>query len=179
MAHPHERGVVGRPQEEVPSGSLQIVGFRIGEEEYAIEILRVVGVERLESVLQFPQMPVFVEGVKRIRGEIVPLVKLRTRFGLPDYAADDQTRVIVVEIEDETIGFIVDAVTKVRRLTWADVEPSPQSALTIASRFVQGVVHLEDRMLILMVPEMVLQDDEAAELSSTKAAGESFAAAGG
>ncbi len=176
MAHLPE--VIARSKESAGNESLQVVGFRIGEEEYAIEILSVVGVERLESVLQFPQMPLFGEGVKRIRGEIVPLVKLRTRFGLPYRAPDDQTRVIVVEIDDETVGFIVDSVTKVRRLTWSNVEPSPQTALTIASRFVHGVIHLEDRMLILMVPEMVLQEDEAEQLSSAKSAGESFAATG-
>ena len=95
--------------------NLQVVAFRVAEEAFAIDILEIVGIERLENVLQLPRMPGFVEGVMRIREEIVPLVRLRSRFGFAERAYDAQARVIVIEIGDETVGFIVDAVSSVRR----------------------------------------------------------------
>ncbi len=149
---------------EAAKENVQAVGFRIGDEEYAVEILTVVGVERLDNVLHFPRMPRFIEGVKRIRGEIVPLVGLRTRFGLSERPADAETRVIVVEIGEHTVGFIVDAVTKVRRFTWSDVESAPEPALTVESCFIDGVVRIDDRMIILLNPEMVLLDEETSQL---------------
>ena len=163
-----QQAQVSRPQERVAQENLQVVGFHVGEEEYAIDILSVVGVERFEDILRFPQMPEFVEGVKRIRREIVPLVKLRTRFGFPDRENDGETRIIVVEIEGHNVGLIVDAVTIVRRLSWSDVETAPQMALTVESHFVEGVIHLGERMIVLLGPQAVLLDEEAAQLAEAK-----------
>src|SRR5262245_61238839 len=94
--------------------TLQVLGFLLGEQEYAFHILDILVIERLENVVRLPRMPQFVEGVMRIRDEIVPIVKLRTRFLLPERENDLQTRVIVVEQEDELVGFVVDSVTMVR-----------------------------------------------------------------
>ena len=82
-------------------GVLQVVGFRVADEDFAVDILEIVGIERLDAVRQLPKMPAFVEGVMRIRDEIVPLVKLRTRFGFAEAAHDEKARVLVVEIGDD------------------------------------------------------------------------------
>ncbi len=159
--------------EDAAKESTQGVGFCVGDEEYTVEILTVVGVERPDDILHFPRMPRFIEGVKRIRGKIVPLVSLRTRFGFPDRPADSETRVIVVEIGEHTVGLIVDAVTKVRRFAWSDVEPPPETALTVESRFIDGVVRTEGRMIILLNPGKVLLDEETAQLSLAASVAES------
>jgi purine-binding chemotaxis protein CheW len=149
---------------------LQVVGLVIADEEYAIDILDVVGIERIEKVLRLPKMPRYIAGVMEIRDEIVPLVKLRRRFELEDRPDDSQTRVVVIEIEDLTIGLVVDAVTSVYRLTTHVVQEAPPMALTVDSRFVRGVLKVaEDRMLIFLNPFQIIQADEAQELARTKA----------
>ncbi len=148
---------------------LQLVGFMLGAEEYAVNILDVVSIERPQNVLRLPRMPDFVEGVMRIRDEVVPLVKLRTRFGLEERPIEDETRVVVVETEGQTVGFIVDWVTAVRRSLEARLDPAPAMSLTVESRFVEGVLSLEDRTMILLNPYRVLLADEAQQLGRASA----------
>ncbi len=149
--------------------NFQVVGFRVGGEDFAFDILEIVGIERLENVLQLPKMPPFIEGVMRIRDEIVALVKLRTRFGLPDVERSQLHRVIVVEIGDDTMGFIVDSVAAVRRIPRSQIEPAPALALTSASRFVKGVIRTEGKMIILLNPYEILFEEETRQLSNAVA----------
>jgi len=162
--------LAGEAQSSAEQRGLQVVGLVIADEEYAIDILDVVGIERIEKVLRLPKMPKYIAGVMEIRDEIVPLVKLRRRFELEDRPDDAQTRVVVIEIEDLTIGLVVDAVTSVYRLASSVVQDAPPMALTVDSRFVRGVIKAsEDRMLIFLNPFQIIQSDEAKELARTKA----------
>ncbi|MBK8596523.1 MAG: purine-binding chemotaxis protein CheW [Holophagales bacterium] len=147
-------------------GVLQVVGFRVADEDFAVDILEIVGIERLDAVRQLPKMPAFVEGVMRIRDEIVPLVKLRTRFGFAEAAHDEKARVLVVEIGDDTVGFIVDAVSAVRRFGSRQVEPAPPLALSDDSRFVRGVLRAGREMLVLLDPFALLHEEEKRLLRS-------------
>lgn len=158
-----------RPSADAPrpdEGVLQVVGFRVAEEDFAIDILEIVGIERLDAVRQLPRMPAFVEGVMRIRDEIVPLVKLRTRFGFAEAVHDEKARVLVVEIGDDTVGFIVDAVSAVRRFGRAHIEPAPPLALSDDSRFVRGVLRSGRDMLVLLDPFSLLREEEKRLLRS-------------
>jgi purine-binding chemotaxis protein CheW len=147
-------------------GVLQVVGFRVAEEDFAVDILEIVGIERLDAVRQLPKMPTFVEGVMRIRDEIVPLVKLRTRFGFAESARDEKARVLVVEIGEDTVGFIVDAVSAVRRFPRGQIESAPPLALSDDSRFVRGVLRSGREMLVLLDPFSLLREDEKRLLRS-------------
>ncbi|MCC6131696.1 MAG: purine-binding chemotaxis protein CheW [Acidobacteria bacterium] len=155
---------------------LQIVGFKLGDEDFAFDILEIVSIERLDNVLQLPKMPKFVEGVMRIRDEIVALVKLRTRFGLSEAERSTRQRVVVVEIGEETVGFIVDSVQSVRRVTKGQIEPAPPLALTEGSRFVKGVVRGDGAMTILLNPFEILFEHETRQLQSSMADAERRAA---
>ncbi len=161
------------PTEEQPAAeqrSLQVVGFVIADEEYAIEILDVLSIELVENLLRLPKMPRYISGVMPLREEIVPLVKLRRRFGFDDRPDDDRTRVIVIEIGDLTIGLVVDAVTSVYRLTQDAIQDAPNIALTVDSRFVRGVLKAgAQKMLIFLDPRQIIQSDEAEELARTTA----------
>ncbi len=148
------------------AGVLQVVGFRVAEEDFAVDILEIVGIERLDAVRQLPKMPPFVEGVMRIRDEIVPLVKLRTRFGFAEAARDEKARVLVVEIGEGTVGFIVDGVSAVRRFARGQIESAPPLALSEDSRFVRGVLRSGREMLVLLDPFSLLREDEKKLLRS-------------
>ena len=154
---------------------LQVVGFNLGAEEYAIDILEIVGIERLDDVLHLPKMPSFVEGVMRIRGEIVSLVKLRSRFGLEERENDDATRVMVIEHAGHTVGFIVDSVSSVQRFDADALESAPDMALTVESRFVQGVLWDQERMVILLQPGEVLREEEEAQLGRASVVAKHYA----
>jgi purine-binding chemotaxis protein CheW len=147
--------------------ALQVVGFVIGEEEYAIDVLDVVGVERVGKVLRLPRMPKFIVGVVSIREEVVPLVALRRRFELDDREEDEQTRLLVIELGDVTVGLVVDAVTSVYRLTAAAAQAAPPMAVTVDSRFVKGVLRAGEKMLIFLDPYQIIRSDELEELART------------
>ncbi len=102
------------------------------------------------QITRVPQSPHFVEGVINLRGKIIPVVDLRRRFGLPASESHGDNRIIVVEIHGRVIGFTVDRVNEVLRISPGIVEPPPSMVSGVDSEYVQGVGKLEDRLLILL-----------------------------
>lgn len=138
---------------------LQLVSFVVGTEEFAIPILSVQEINRMMQITRVPQSPPFVEGVINLRGKIIPVMDLRKRFGLPVAEDSSDARIIVVEVETpgsnarRVIGFTVDRVNEVLRISESIVEPPPAMVTAGAgsdSDYVQGVGKLEDRLLILI-----------------------------
>lgn len=129
---------------------LQLVTFEVGAEEFAIPILSVQEINRMMQITRVPQSPHFVEGVINLRGKIIPVVDLRRRFGLPASESHGDNRIIVVEIHGRVIGFTVDRVNEVLRISPGIVEPPPSMVSGVDSEYVQGIGKLEDRLLILL-----------------------------
>jgi purine-binding chemotaxis protein CheW len=149
---------------------LQVVGFVLAGEEYAIAILDVLSIELIEGLLRLPRMPKYIAGVMPLRDEIVPLVHLRRRFLLEDRPDDEKTRVIVIEIGELTVGLVVDSVTSVYRLSADSIQEAPNMALAVDGRFVRGVLKVSDqKRLIFLDPRQIIQPDEADELVRTTA----------
>jgi purine-binding chemotaxis protein CheW len=116
-------------------------------------------------ITQLPQTPEFMEGVINLRGRVIPVIDLRKRFQLSAAAISDDTRIIIVDVNGQTIGVIVDAVTEVVRLPGASVEPPPP-AFVLDSQYVQGIGKMEDRLLILLDIDKVLTSQEVITLKS-------------
>lgn len=129
---------------------LQLVSFVIGSEEFAIPILSVQEINRMMEITRVPKSPQFVEGVINLRGKIIPVVNLRSRFGKEVIEAGNDSRIVVVEVEGRVIGFTVDRVNEVLRIGSDIVEDAPAMVAGIDSEYVQGVGKLEDRLLILL-----------------------------
>ncbi|MEQ9454425.1 MAG: chemotaxis protein CheW [Phycisphaeraceae bacterium] len=129
---------------------LQLVSFVVGEEEYAVSILSVQEINRMMQITKVPQSPSYVEGVINLRGKIIPVIDLRKRFGMPVLENTADSRIIVVEVENRVLGFTVDSVNEVLRISSDIVEPAPTMATGIGSDYVQGVGKLQDRLLILL-----------------------------
>jgi len=102
------------------------------------------------DLTRVPQSPAEVEGVINLRGRIVPVVALRRIFGMADGERCEQNRIIVVEVAGRVLGFIVDRVHEVLRITPDTVDPAPQMSGTVKSDFIRGVAKLEDRLIILL-----------------------------
>ena len=144
---------------------LQLVTFRIGEEEFGVDILRVQEIIRTMAITRVPKAPDFVEGVINLRGKVIPIIDLRKRFGLEVKEYVKHTRIIVIEISNMIVGFVVDAVSEVLRIPADTVEPPPPAVMGgIDSEYISGVGKLEDRLLILLDLDKLLSQEEQAEL---------------
>lgn len=143
---------------------LQLVGFQLGNEEYGIDILKVQEINRVTDITKIPQSPDFVEGVINLRGNIIPIIDLRKRFRMPEREHDRQTRIVVGEIDDRTVGFIVDAVSEVIRLPLNTVEPPPPIVSGEKAEYIKGVGKLEDRLLMLLDIDKILTGSEKERL---------------
>lgn len=142
----------------VDSPIIQLVGFRLDNEDYAIAITKIQEIILMKPITRIPQVPHFIEGLINLRGSVIPIVNLRKRFGLPSHHVDDETRTIVVNIHDKTVGCIVDAVTQVMRINRDQIQPPPLSVLAIAHQYIAGLARLEDRLLIILDIERLFDE---------------------
>lgn len=138
----------------------QFVSFIVAGEEFGVNILTVQEIIRPVDITRVPHAPDFVEGVINLRGRILPVIDLRTRFGFPERDRDDDMRIIVVEIGAQTVGFMTDAVQEVLRVDVTAIEPAPELAVGIDAGYLRGVAKLDERLLILLDLENLLSGDE-------------------
>ncbi|EMG36558.1 CheW protein [Desulfocurvibacter africanus PCS] len=144
---------------------LQLVTFSIAEEEFGVEILLVKEIIRPMSVTKVPNAPAFVEGVINLRGQVIPIIDLRKRFGLAASKLGKDTRIIVVEMSRMRVGFVVDAVSEVLRISAGTVEPPPAMIAGVESEFIKGVGKLDSRLLILLDLEKLFTSMERRQLA--------------
>ncbi|MDF2569285.1 MAG: cheW 2 [Sporomusa sp.] len=145
---------------------LQLVIFRLAKEEYGLPITKVQEINRLVPITKLPQTPAFMEGIINLRGRIIPVVDLRKRFQLQVSDYNDDSRIIIVEVEGQTVGVIVDAVNEVVRMPAASVEPPPPSFI-LDAKYIQGVGKLDERLLILLEIDQILSSQEAIALKQS------------
>jgi len=139
---------------------IQLVTFSIGEEEFGVDILKVQEIIRIMEITKVPKAPQFVEGVINLRGNVIPVIDLRKRFGLETREHDSQTRIIVIEINKMIVGFVVDSVSEVLRIPQNTVEPPPPVVSGLESEYISGVGKLEDRLLIMLDLDRLLSSEE-------------------
>lgn len=144
-------------------GSLQMVGFRLAEEEYGIEINKVREIILVGEITQVPETPEYVKGLINLRSTVIPIVDLKLRFGLPETARTDDTRIVVVSVAGKTIGIIVDAVNEVLRVSQEQIAPPPPTVAGLSQDYLGGLAKLEDRLLILLDIEKILLPEEGDE----------------
>ncbi|MGM0520910.1 MAG: chemotaxis protein CheW [Pseudomonadota bacterium] len=141
--------------------------FSLGDEEYAIDILKVQEIRGYENVTRIANAPDFIKGVTNLRGVIVPIVDLRIKFHLDSVEYGGQTVVIVVNVADRIVGIVVDGVSDVMTLTPDQIKPAPEFGVTLSSDFLSGLGSLEDRMLVLVDIDKLLTSEEMALVDST------------
>ncbi len=146
--------------ENIDTRELQLVSFILANEEYAVDIIQVREIIRMVEITSIPNSPSFVEGVVNIRGKVIPIIDIKKRFNLTSEINEDDTRIVIVEIADMTMGIIVDAVSEVLRLPASAVEPAPSMVSAIDEEYIKGVGKLEDRLLILLDLDRLLKKDE-------------------
>jgi purine-binding chemotaxis protein CheW len=136
---------------------LQLVGFKLENEEYGVDILRVKEIIKMIKLTPIPSAPDYIEGVINLRGKIIPVVDIRRKMGMNKKEIDKNSRIIVVELNDKTLGFIVDEVSEVLRIPKSITEPPPSEfASGIDQNFITSIAKLEERLLILLDLERAL-----------------------
>jgi purine-binding chemotaxis protein CheW len=151
-------------------GSQEFLAFSLGEEEYAVDILKVQEIRGYENVTRIANAPSFIKGVTNLRGTIVPIVDMRLKFGLDRVSYDGQTVVIVLNVADRVVGVVVDGVTDVMALPEKEICPAPEFGGSMDARYVSGLASLNDRMLIIVDFEVLLASAEMALVEAADAA---------
>ncbi|WP_092047986.1 chemotaxis protein CheW [Planctomicrobium piriforme] len=130
--------------------SSQFVGFKIDGQEYAFRIEQIQEIVIPHQVTKTPQVAEYVEGVSNLRGTIIPIINLRKLFALPGRPRDEETRTIVVNVGQRTMGCTVDAVTQVIRIPQENIQPAPSLVVTEGSSYISGFARLDDRLLVIL-----------------------------
>ena len=151
-----------------PSGQEFLV-FTLGDQEYAIDILKVQEIRGYDQVTRIANTPSFIKGVTNLRGVIVPIVDLRIKFNQEDVDYNDNTVVIVLNLGQRVVGIVVDGVSDVLSLTNDQIRPAPEFAVTLSTEYLTGLGAVGDRMLILVNIEKLLNSEEMALLDSAAA----------
>jgi len=141
---------------------LQLVIFRIGDEEFGLDISQVREIIRMQEITPMPKAPVFIEGVINLRGQIIAVMELSKRLSLPSGERTDKSRIVVAEVGENILGLVVDEVPEVLRITENNIEPAPDIFEgRIHSDFIKGVGKCEDRLIILLDVDKIISRDEA------------------
>lgn len=136
-------------EQENMDSTLQLVGFKLGEEEYCIDIHNIQEINKRMHITRVPKNQPFVKGVINLRGKVICVIDLRKRFGLPDNF-DNDTRIMVIDLAHETMGFVVDSVTEVIRIPVNRVDPTPPLIGHISNEYLLGVGKTDKRLLIII-----------------------------
>jgi purine-binding chemotaxis protein CheW len=146
---------------------LQLVSFKICNEEFGVDILSVQEINRMSEITKMPNSPEYVEGVINLRGRVIPVVDLRTKLNFPRVEKNASSRIIIVEVSSRVIGFIVDEVSEVLRIPVGITEAPPSLTAGINSEFITSVAKLEDRLIILIDLERIFSAEDKKEFIET------------
>ena len=132
------------------SDVVQLVSFMIDETEYAVDILVVNEILRYPEITRLPNVPKFIRGVINLRGNVIPVVDVRTRFGFPKGTITDLTRIIVIDTGGKQIGLLVDNVYQVVRIPTSNIDPPSEIITGVSEEFISGIGRFSDRLIILL-----------------------------
>lgn len=153
--------------EQTVAASGQYLTLRLGNEEYAIDILRVQEIRSYEEPTRMVNAPSYIKGVVNLRGVIVPIVDLRMKLNLEKVEYNEFTVVIILNVRGTVIGAVVDSVSDVVTLSAQAIKPAPQFEAAIDARFITGLANVGERMLIVMNMDALMSNAEMGMFSST------------
>ncbi len=139
--------------------------FKIGDEEYAVEISCVIEVIGMQKITHVPDMPLFVKGVINLRGQVIPITDIRMRFGMETREYDDRTCIVVVNVSDTFVGIVVDTVSDVLDMPEETVSQPPKINQKPGSRYIQGLGKVGDDVKIILDVQKLLYEEKFDQLA--------------
>jgi purine-binding chemotaxis protein CheW len=144
--------------------SLQVVCFRIGTEEYGIDILQVQEILKVPKITTLPKSLPFILGVIDLRGKVIPVIDLSLKFGLKNAEKSERNRTIVVDIAGKKVGLLIDSVSHVIKVDQGDVEPPPPVVKGISGKYIVGIAKRENGFIVILDIRKIFSTDEIAHL---------------
>ncbi len=139
---------------------LQLVSFKLDEIEYGIDILSVHEILRIPEITRLPNTPEYIKGVINLRGNVIPVVDIRLRFGMQQVTLTELSRIIVVEIGEKLVGLLVDNVHQVIRLSHSRIDEPHDLIEGISTEFISGIGRLQDRLIVILRLDNILFSEE-------------------
>ena len=147
----------------------QFLTFQLGEELYGGDILRVQEIKGYTAVTKIPNTPAHIKGVLNLRGTIVPIVELRTKFGMDTIDYTMFTVIIVVVVREKIMGLVVDAVSDVLNIDKKDIQPAPQFGAKVDVSFLNGIGKSGDKLIALLDMDRLLSDNDLQDTTAVAA----------
>lgn len=144
--------------------SSSYVTFSLAEETYAIDVLQVQEVLKMTEIAPVPGVPDYILGIINLRGDVVTVIDARRRMSLPSREPDDASRIVIIDVDHQNVGILVDAVAEVVQIAPSAVDPAPAVGNDQTSRFILGVSSTEEGLTILIDLNKLLSDDEWAAI---------------
>jgi purine-binding chemotaxis protein CheW len=146
---------------------IKVIVFALAHEEYGVEVEKVRTIERMQPMTRVPKTPAFVKGVINLRGVVTPVIDLRGRFGFPESEHTDNTRIIIVAVNEIEVGLIVDSANDVIDVNTDTIDDPPEVVGGIKAKYLQGIAKISDtRLLILLNLSEVLNKSEIVQLEN-------------
>ncbi|WP_020410446.1 chemotaxis protein CheW [Hahella ganghwensis] len=145
---------------------LQYVTFQLDHETYGINVMQIQEVLRYTEIAPVPGAPDYVLGIINLRGNVVTVIDTRKRFGLSESEVTDQTRIVVIEVDNQVVGILVDSVAEVVYLRQSEMETAPNVGNEESAKFIQGVCNKNGELIILVEFEKMMSEEEWSELAS-------------
>ncbi|MFT5923198.1 MAG: purine-binding chemotaxis protein CheW [Paraglaciecola sp.] len=145
---------------------LQWVTYKLGEETYGINVMQVQEVLRHTEIAPVPGAPDYVLGIINLRGNVVTVIDTRSRFGLPWSDISDNTRIVIIESDEQVVGILVDSVAEVVYLRSSEIDSAPNVGTEDSAKFIQGVSNRDGQLLILVDLNKLLNDEEWSEITN-------------
>lgn len=144
------------PDKNYSSSEVQLVVFKLGREEYSVSILQVQEIKRVTDITRVPHTPDYIKGVINLRGSVLPVIDLKKRLNLPQQTITEDTRIIIVKVDELSVGMIVDVVSEVMTINRENIDSPDVVAGSVAASYLSGVGKLDNRLLILLNLEEII-----------------------
>ncbi len=151
--------------EESAAASIQVVSFAVGKEKYGVHIGQVQEIIRMTELTRLPQTEEYVKGIINLRGNIIPIIDMRSKFSMEELEYSELTRVIVVNMAEKLVGMVVDSVAKVIELPEKNIEEAPRILHGISKEYIDGIGKMDNDMIIILKIDKVLSTAEIEMLS--------------
>ena len=151
----------GIEDEEEDTQANKYMTFKVSKESFGIGIRFIREIIELQTITEVPEMPDFLKGVINLRGKVIPVIDLRVRFKIGAKEFDDRTCIIIIEVKDSSVGFIVDSVEEVAEIADKNIEPAPNfRSETGKEKYISGIGKVGDHIKIILDVEKILHEDE-------------------